>query len=552
MAGETSTRLMTGALPLVILLAALLAAPVCALLLRWYRKTLTKGMARTIGREIVAHEPPPGAPPLNRLEIVEAGSVRSSLAAKAVSRLNKMALIYTIAGVSFAWVLGTAYIAAARPEVVRTTSIAPFAVVFAWPAVLALSVIYPPSWKLRWFGALAYSLVLMYAVNLPAFDDPAAKKGLLLYAAMVNVPFTLLALVLLHRRIRSVGPMVFALMMLCLVGATIAVESVDRSDRLLYGIITVADAFGLGAYTALIFILLTGAGAFFMIGWVVLRMIEKLYSRGAIGDLSLVIDSVWFLYGVFISIMLSFNGPIWLLTFVPALAIYKIVLRAGQILSRGKSARVPVLVQLRVFALGDDSARLFEVVARYWRQVGAIRLIAGPDLANTTVEPHEFLSFLSFRFGNQFVDKPESVTLTDSTASDPDGRYRIREFFCRADTWKPVLSRLVSHGDPVLMDLRKFSPDNAGCVHELRELMNTASFERIVLVTDEGTHVDYLRTVLTDAWRNSRPDSPNRLAAVCRVQLCTIRAITGREARRLLNHICAAAEHQLTATATQG
>ena len=74
---------------------------------------------------------------------MEADPAKSSLAAKAVSRINKLAVVYTIAGMSFAAVLGTAYIAAARPEVLRSTSIAPFAAVFAWPAVLALNVIYP-------------------------------------------------------------------------------------------------------------------------------------------------------------------------------------------------------------------------------------------------------------------------------------------------------------------------------------------------------------------------------------------------------------------------
>ena len=219
---------------------------------------------------------------------------------------------------------------------------------------------------------------------------------------------------------------------------------------------------------------------------------------------------------------------------------------------QNKPARVPSLVQLRVFALGDESARLFEVVARYWRHVGAIRLIAGPDLAGATVEPHEFLAFLSFRFGSQFVENPESVALADVALPDPDGRYRVKEFFCRADTWKGVLSQLVSRGDPILMDLRKFSPHNTGCIHELRELMNTASFDRVVLVTDKDTRIDYLRIVLAEAWRNSRAGSPNRLAPVCRVQLCDMPVINGREVRRLLNHICAAAERELTATATRG
>ena len=116
--------------------------------------------------------------------------------------------------------------------------------------------------------------------------------------------FTFLAVVLLHRRVRAVGPMVFALLMLCMIGSTTAIEWVDRSDRLLYGIVSGLDAFGLGAYTALILVLAVGASAFLVVGWAVLRLIEKLYSGGALSDLSLMMDSVWLLYGVLISIML--------------------------------------------------------------------------------------------------------------------------------------------------------------------------------------------------------------------------------------------------------
>jgi hypothetical protein len=40
---------------------------------------------------------------------------------------------------------------------------------------------------------------------------------------------------------------------------------------------------------------------------------------------------------------------------------------------------------------------------------------------------------------------------------DPDARYRVAEFFCRADTWQPTMRRLVAECDAVLMDLRSFN-----------------------------------------------------------------------------------------------
>jgi hypothetical protein len=116
---------------------------------------------------------------------------------------------------------------------------------------------------------------------------------------------------------------------------------------------------------------------------------------------------------------------------------------------------------LRVFSLGRRSERLFDALATHWRHVGNIRLIAGPDLATTTVEPHEFLGFLSGKLARRFIDGPETLDLRLSETDlepDPDGRFRVSDYFCYDDTWLTVLSRLADESDAVLMDLRGFIP----------------------------------------------------------------------------------------------
>ena len=40
---------------------------------------------------------------------------------------------------------------------------------------------------------------------------------------------------------------------------------------------------------------------------------------------------------------------------------------------------------------------------------------------------------------------------------DPDGRYRINEFFCRQDTWQMTMRRLAASSSVTAMDLRSFS-----------------------------------------------------------------------------------------------
>ena len=92
-------------------------------------------------------------------------------------------------------------------------------------------------------------------------------------------------------------------------------------------------------------------------------------------------------------------------------------------------------------------------------------MITGPDVALSTVQPHQFLDFLSGKLTRHFVRDQASLerSLAErDRAQDPDGRFRINNFFCHADSWQSALPRLVEDGDAVLMDLRSFSATNTG------------------------------------------------------------------------------------------
>ena len=98
-------------------------------------------------------------------------------------------------------------------------------------------------------------------------------------------------------------------------------------------------------------------------------------------------DAIWLLFGIFQSIDLIFEGTSWFLISLLAFAVYKVVAWIGFALIQRKNPsnqKPPNLLVLRVFSLGKRSERLFDVLALYWRFVGSIRLIAGPDLATTT------------------------------------------------------------------------------------------------------------------------------------------------------------------------
>ena len=79
---------------------------------------------------------------------------------------------------------------------------------------------------------------------------------------------------------------------------------------------------------------------------------------------------------------------------------------------------------------------------------------------------------------------------------DPDGRFRIGEFFCFDNTWRPALRSLVERARVVLMDLRGFTKANAGCVFELEQLKALGAAGRCVFVMDSTTDRALVETSL--------------------------------------------------------
>lgn len=126
--------------------------------------------------------------------------------------------------------------------------------------------------------------------------------------------------------------------------------------------------------------------------------------------------------------------------------------------------------------------------------------IAGPDLAATTVEPHEFLDFLVGKFERRFIttlpDTLEDALVSIDDAPDADGRYRVNKLYCRDNTWQQTFARLLVDSDAVLMDVRAFSRERRGCEYELRHLSLSADPRQVVLLVDESTDRNFLLETL--------------------------------------------------------
>ena len=257
-------------------------------------------------------------------------------------------------------------------------------------------------------------------------------------------------------------------------------------------------------------------------------------------DQSITLDALWLLFGVVQSFTLVFEGWGWIFTGAVAFAAYKLVVWAGLgLLARqsGKDAASRTLLLLRVFALGLRSQKLFDVLSQVWLRTGSIGLIAGPDLVTATVEPHEFLDFVGGRLSRQFVqgeiDLEARLSHMDDRP-DPDGRYRVNEFFCRADTWQMTMQRLAGQSDAVLMDLRSFASSNRGCTYELHQLMNSVPIDRVILVIDDSTDRTFLEMTVREIWQNLESSSPNIELSKPAIRCFPVKQQTSAEMANLL------------------
>jgi hypothetical protein len=183
---------------------------------------------------------------------------------------------------------------------------------------------------------------------------------------------------------------------------------------------------------------------------------------------------------------------------------------------------------LRVFGFNRRTQRLVDRLGQRWRYIGPIRLIGGPDLADTTIEPHEFFEFLNRRLTRAFItgrDDLERRLAASPTRPDPDGLFRIDDFFCHDDTWRLTVAYLARALDAVLMDLRGFTAANQGCVFEVEYLVTAVPLHRIVLLVDSSTDIPFLERTLRGAWSTMPHHSPN--AHVGRHSLRILQASSG-------------------------
>jgi hypothetical protein len=554
---DALTVALTGQLPFILVIAAILALIASFLLLKLYRRSVIKSMRRRGTSELLETKgflPPepehqPNDAPLSFIFVdrvqARARNDGDKLFRSARRRRWLTACVQTIAGVCFAATMTAAFLSAGKMD------FSPFRFAFLtwinfWPALIAIDLIVSRSRGSRWFGLVGYFAMGAVIATVVLAKNPSLPVGQLLYLWLdLNAIPTILLLIFLNRRIRAVGPLVLVFMIIGVTGATLTTSLVGNNPNLLKAVGEISFAIGLGATGTVIGLHLVGFAVFAIVGWLILDVLRQLYESKHISEQSINVDAMWLLFGIVNSIGLVFQGYRWFASGFVAFAIYKLI---GAVLfhlfgvPRRANKKGHRLLLLRVFALGKRSEQVYDTVGKSWRAIGSIQMIAGPDLATTTIEPHEFLDFVSGKLDRRFIDTGRTLDLRIDQmdlAPDREGQFRVTEFFCHDDTWKMTLARLADDSDAVLMDLRGFCQANAGCVFEIHEIFNVVPLARAVFAIDDSTDQTFMRQTMAQAWRQVKDRSPNRRLETAQVGLVRLGDTGGMQ--DLLYALCNAA-----------
>jgi hypothetical protein len=90
------------------------------------------------------------------------------------------------------------------------------------------------------------------------------------------------------------------------------------------------------------------------------------------------------------------------------------------------------------------------------------------------------------------------------------------------------------------MDLRSLAKNNAGCVFEIKKLLNLMPLERLVFVDDDTTDKNFLKQTRQEACRELRSDSPNIGLPSSALQPVELNSLGYSEFQGLLRQICTA------------
>ena len=395
----------------------------------------------------------------------------------------------------------------------------------AWAIVLILLLLWgrdrARQWKLlaAYFGGLALlglvggftpQALAVGEITIPAVAVPV-------YYSIWTNSTTAFLLLLLNRRIRAIGPILFLGLLIAAIGPLLGIVLGGSLLNLVTMLLVESGAEVTSAvYGPDVLAILVALLIFSWPTWLAVRWLAQKYRRKKFSEQMLTLSVVVFVLSAerivsHLAAEASHWGWLYLASFVVFVAVTWFGLRP---LQRAAAERPnPRLLLLRVFGSRRRSERFFDLLGARWRYAGSIRLIAGTDLATSSLDPGRFLDFLGRRLRQTFINTPDDLDQRLASMDllpDPDGRFRINEFLCAREMWQAAVSRLMPQSDIVAMDLRGFSRNNQGCLFEIQALFNTVPADRLVFVVDKSTDYPFLHDTMLTSWHRMIPLSPNR------------------------------------------
>ena len=214
--------------------------------------------------------------------------------------------------------------------------------------------------------------------------------------------------------------------------------------------------------------------------WRTLMALSSRYAAKRFSDIQLALATFWVVLTMFLVTSLLLQPametfrfetrPIRVEWIVLAVVIMWLLWRwllaaALQAVIRTADPWIGPLLLLRVFKPSGRSQAFTDRFFAYWRFAAPVWMIAGPDLAGAYMEPDEFFMYLRGRLREHFIADPGEVAPRVATLDrlrDPDGRFRVTEVYCTADTWRPTVLEMMARAGVILLDLREYAGTRLG------------------------------------------------------------------------------------------
>lgn len=372
--------------------------------------------------------------------------------------------------------------------------------VYVWPVVPTIGLLERwPRGKIL-FISLQYVALSSVIVMLNS-DENQHFLPVLLWLFSEQLPLLLIVFFMTGPRLRSTGPYLILVFFVLTVSSLLGLSALEHTlgDNTKSWIIDLAQL--TNAYVVFgLFSIAPWLVAFFPVRFIA-RHLAGAYQRKAFSEPLYLAAGLWLITLLIQALIISHSigwqayNLLWAGLLFP---LFVLMMRPALT----PRHQPPTLLLLRVFRGDNRIETLFDQVIENWRYSGNTLLIAGKDLALRNLEPDELFGFLSGRLQERFItgsDRLQQILNDLDLSSDPDGRFRVNEFFCFDSTWKLVLETLVDSADRVLMDLRGYTTDRQGCSHELSVLADKPHLKKLVILFDNQTDKTSAEWLLADS-----------------------------------------------------